>query len=222
MKTAFRVILVIFAIFFATLAFRSIMRPEKFKMVYETRKTEIRNKLTFLRAAQAVYKNEMKVYASDIDSLVDFVENGMINIVKITGDLPEGMTEEQAFKNGLLKKEIIQVPVMDKIIETDPTVAEFKNKFQFIPHTNGKKFKIQVGSISSSTYVIPVYRVDVALDDILDNMNESITPENTGKLKAFFDYLIYGDLENEQQYREQYKDMWLGSLIEANTSGSWE
>lgn len=222
MKTVFRVVLVVAALFLSVLAFRSIMRPEKFKLVYETRKTEIRNRLTTLRAVQAVYKNEYKTYASDIDSLAEFVENGKINIVNNIGNIPEGMSEDEAFKRGLLKKVTIQVPAKERIKETDPTVADFLSTFQYIPHNNGKKFTIQTGSIASKTYEIPVYRVDVPLDDILANMDENITPRNSNIFTRFFNYILYNGLAEEEQYRLQYGPMWLGSLTEASTSGSWE
>lgn len=222
MKKVFSVLLVILALFLAILAFRSIMRPEKFKTTYETRKTEIRNKLTAIRAAQAVYRNEYKVYASDIDSLADFVENGNINIIKNIGNIPEGMNEADAFKAGLIKKETIVVPARVRIIETDPSVEEYLKDFRYIPHTNGKKFEIQTGSIASKTYEIPLYRIDVPIDDILANMDESITPKNTNAFTRFFNYVFYSGLADEREYRTQYGPMWMGSLTEASTSGSWE
>lgn len=222
MKTFFRILLIVLAIFLSVLAFRSIMRPEKYKSVYESRKTEIRNKLVALRAAQTVYKNEFKEYASDIDTLADFVYNGTVTIVKNVGNIPEGMTEAEAFKQGLLTKELMKIPAKERIIETDPTVAEFINGFEIIPHTKGKKFTIQTGSLSSSTYEIPVYRIDVPLDDVLANMDESIAPQDAGGLKRFYNYIIYNGLAEEEQYKSLYKPMWMGSLTDASVSGSWE
>ena len=222
MKKIFQIVLVILAVFLAVLAFRSIMRPEKFRIVYELRKNEIRDRLITLRAAQTVYKNEKKTYASDIDKLVDFVNNGKISIVKNVGNIPEGMTEDEAFKTGLLKKEVVLIPAKNRILEADPTLASHLKDFQFIPFTKGKKFTIQCDSIKSATYTIPVYRIEVPLDDILANMSESISPENSGVLKRIFNRLIYNKLAEEKQYRRQYGIIWMGSLNEANTSGSWE
>ncbi|MDR1345480.1 MAG: hypothetical protein LBK03_02100 [Bacteroidales bacterium] len=222
-KTLFRIFLVIVALFFALLAFRSIMRPEKFKKVYELRKSEIVNRLTTLRAVEAVYKTEFKRYTADIDSLVEFANNGYISIVKNVGEIPEGMTEAEALKRGILTKQTIKVPAKNKILEIDPNVqfGTFKH-FQYIPETNRKKFEIQVSSLKSKTYEIPVYRVEVEVDDILSNMEKSISPEESGMFTKFWNYLIYNRLPEEQQYKSQYGIIWLGSLSEANTAGSWE
>ena len=222
MKTALRILLVIVVIFLSVLAFRSIMRPEKFRIVYEARHTEIKNRLLTLRTVEAIYKNENKKYTGDIDTLVDFVKNGKISIIKNVGNIPEGMSEAEAFKAGLIKKEIVSVPAKDKILETDPAIKNNIDNFQYIPFTNGKKFDIQTGKISSKTYEISVYRIDVSLDDILSNMELSITPEDASLFKKFINFIMYKNLSEEKQYRLQYDPMWMGSLTEANTAGSWE
>ena len=98
--------MVILAIFAA----RSIMRPEKFKTVYQLRKEANVQNLLAIRSAQAVYKNVHKVYADDIDKLVDFVNNGTVMIEKNVGNFPDTMSEAQAFKLGLIHKEIVEVP----------------------------------------------------------------------------------------------------------------
>jgi len=222
MKTALRILLVIVVIFLSVLAFRSIMRPEKFRIVYEDRHTEIKNRLITIRTVEAIYKNEKKKYAGNVDTLVDFVKHGKISIVKNVGNIPEGMSEAEAFKAGFIKKEIVSVPAKDRILEADPTIKKNIDNFQYIPFTNGKKFQIQIGKISSKTYEIPVYRIDVPLDDILFNMDLSITSEDVSIFKKFINFIMYKNLSEEKQYRLQYDPMWMGSLTEANTAGSWE
>ena len=219
-RTLFRVLLVLLVVFFAVLAMRSIMRPERFKTVYTLRHDEIVNRLTSIRTIQTVYKNETKRFAGSVDELVDFVENGTIVIVKNTGEIPEDMTEEQAFKAGLLKKEEVQIPAKNKILELDPNVM--LKDFQYIPFTDKKKFSIDTASISSATYSIPVYRIEVPIDDILANMDRSIQPENANVFVKLWNKLFYTGLAEETPYKSQYKDMWMGSLTEASTTGSWE
>ena len=190
-QTIFRIFLVIIVLVLSVMAFRSIMRPEKFKMVYTEREKEIRNRLTTIRAAQQVYKLENKKYAENIDDLVKFIKDGNITIVKISGSIPEGMSEKDAF---------------------------LKN-FQFIPENNGKKFEIQTAKIQND---FQVYRIDVPLDNILANMQRSISPKNTNFITKGINAILYNGLEQEKQYKNLYKPMWLGSLTEAVTTGSWE
>jgi hypothetical protein len=222
-KTLFNILLVIVALVLALLATRSILRPEKYKAVYNQRAEEIRSRLITIRAVQAVYRNEFKKYAGDIDTLVEFVNNGVVHIIKTSGDIPDNMTEEEAFKAGLIKRVVETIPARDKILESDPNVTpESLRGFEFIPHADGRKFEIQLGTLSSKTYEIPVYRIDVPLDDILINLYRTISPRGSGTLSRFFNRVFYGGLANETQYKAKYRPMWLGSLTDASTSGSWE
>ena len=218
------VLLAILVVVLAIFAARSIMRPEKFKSIYELRKEANIQNLLAIRSAQAVYKNVHKVYASNIDSLVEFVKNGTVQIEKNVGDFPDTMSEAQAFKLGLIHKEIVTVPAIEKILDIDHKIpAENFKHFQYIPFSNKeKKYEIQTDSLSSKTYTIPVYRIDVSLDDILCNMDKSINPENAGPLTRLWNRIFYNDLESENQYRSLYEPLYMGSLTEASTAGSWE
>ncbi|MCL2289717.1 MAG: hypothetical protein FWC34_03300 [Bacteroidetes bacterium] len=222
-KTLFNILLVIVALVLALLATRSILRPEKYKAVYNQRAEEIRTRLVTIRAAQAVFRNEFKKYAGDIDTLVEFVNNGVVHIIKTSGDIPDNMTEEEAFKAGLIKKVVETIPARDKILESESNITyENLRGFEFIPYSDGRKFEIQLGTLSSRTYEIPVYRIDVPLDDILINLDRTISPRGSGALSRFFNRVFYGGLANETQYKAKYRPMWLGSLTDASTSGSWE
>lgn len=216
-------LLIIVVVFLAIFAARAIMRPEKFRQVYELRKTENANKLTTIRCAQAIYKSVNKVYASDIDSLVDFVENGKVKIEKNVGHVPDSMDEAEAFKLGLIHKEVVEIPALEKMLEIDANLSKenFKN-FQYIPFSDKKKYEIQTSSIARKTYEIPVYRIDVPLDDVLINMDRSISPKDAGFFKKLWNKIFFNKLSEEDQYKAQYKDMYMGSLTEASTAGSWE
>ncbi|MBQ6071192.1 MAG: hypothetical protein IKQ75_08000 [Bacteroidales bacterium] len=222
-RTLTSILLVIAVVFLAIFAARSIMRPEKFKNVYEARKAANVNNLLTIRSAQAIYKNVYKKYASTMDSLVDFVNNGTVEIEKNVGNFPDSMSEAEAFKLGLIHKEVVKVPALNKMLELDKNLTKesFKN-FQYIPFSDKKQYEVQVGSIASKTYEVPVYRIDVPLEDVLVNMDKSITPENAGVLKRLWNKIFYNNLADEKQYRDQYEDMYMGSLTEASTAGSWE
>jgi hypothetical protein len=222
-KTLFNILLIVVALALALLATRSILRPEKYKISYNQRAEEVKARLMTIRAVQAVYRNEFKRYAGDIDSLVDFVNNGTVSVIKTTGEIPEDMSEEAAYKAGLIKKVVDVIPAKDKILEADPNLtAESLKNFELIPYCDGKKFEIQLGKLTSKTYEIPVYRIDVSLDDILANLDKTISPKEAGLFTKLINSLFYTGLAAETQYKSQYKPMWLGSLSDSSTSGSWE
>ena len=53
-------------------------------------------------------------------------------------------------------------------------------------------------------------------------MDRSIQPENANVFVKLWNKLFYTGLAEETQYKSQYKDIWMGSLTEASTTGSWE
>lgn len=219
MKKVFQVLLIVAALFLSLLVFRSIMRPEKLVMIYKERRDMNRDRLITLRTAQTVYRSEFKKFASDVDSLYHFVNHGTITVEKNIGEVPENMTEEQALAAGLLRKEIFKIPVSDKMTELDPNAKVHFKDFHLIPFNHGKKYTIQTASLSSSTYEIPVYRIDIPGSDVMANIDESINPPNTGLLKRIFNGMIYnglGDIEWNSG------DIYMGSLTESSTAGSWE
>ncbi len=222
-RTLISILLVLFVVVLAIFAARSIMRPEKFRQTYELRKSANVTNLETIRCAQTIYKNVYKKYASSIDSLADFVENGTVEVEKTVGNFPDTMSQEQAFKLGLITKKIVKIPAIDKMMELDPNLTRenFKN-FQYIPFSDKQKYEIQTGSIASKTYEIPVYRIDVSKDQILVNMDRSISPEGAGVFRKFWNKIFYNNLAEEEQYRSQYGDIYMGSLTEASTAGSWE
>lgn len=222
-KVLFRCLMVVVVLVLAIMVMRSIMRPEKFRTVYNERCELIKEKLITIRDIQAVYKNESKKYFADADSLADYALNGTVSIIKNVGDIPEGMNEKDALKAGLLHKETVEISTMEKVMETDATrKPENFNNLQYVLHKGGPKFNIQTGSIASKTYEIPVYMIVVPLDDILADMDKAITPDNASPFKKFINKIFYNGLSEETQYRSQYKDMVMGSLTEASTSGNWE
>jgi hypothetical protein len=222
-RTVLNILLVIIALFFSFLVSRSILRPEKYKTVYNQRAEEIRTHLVTIRAVQQVYRNEYKKYAGEIDSLVEFVNYGVVHIIQTAGNIPEEMTEEKAFEAGLIKKTVETIPAKEKILSFDPNVTtESLKSFELIPYNDGKKFEIQLAEISGKTYTIPVYRIDLTLEKILANLDQTISKKEENLLSRFFNKLFYNNLAQDNQYKDQYLPMWLGSLTDASISGSWE
>jgi hypothetical protein len=200
------------------------MRPGKFKSVYEQREDRIVECLEIIRNAQNVYKQETGKVSGDIDELYDFVQNGTITVeqTKMLKEVPKNMSEEDAFAQGYLEKSVVKIPAKRRMMENDKNLVESSLKnFNYIAET-GNKFKIDTASVESAGVIIPVYRIYLTVDDILANMQQTITPENSSAIAKFWNKLLYSGLEEETQYRVQYRDIWMGALDNASVSGSWE
>jgi len=200
------------------------MRPGKFKSVYEQREDRIVECLEIIRNAQNVYKQETGKVSGDIDELYDFVQNGTITVeqTKMLKEVPKNMSEEDAFAQGYLEKSVVKIPAKRRMMENDKNLVESSLKnFNYIAET-GNKFKIDTASVESAGVIIPVYRIYLTVDDILANMQQTIIPENSSAIAKFWNKLLYSGLEEETQYRVQYRDIWMGALDNASVSGSWE
>ena len=223
-QSLFRIVLVIIILFLTFMIFRSIMRPCKFKSVYEQREDRIVECLEIIRNAQNVYKQETGKVSGDIDELYDFVQNGTITVeqTKMLKEVPKNMSEEDAFAQGYLEKSVVKIPAKRRMMENDKNLVESSLKnFNYIAET-GNKFKIDTASVESAGVIIPVYRIYLTVDDILANMQQTIIPENSSAIAKFWNKLLYSGLEEETQYRVQYRDIWMGALDNASVSGSWE
>lgn len=199
---------------------RSIMRPQKFKTIYENRLEIVKQRLIAIRTIQNVYKNEHKTYATSIDSLVDFVNNGTVTIQRSQGFVPENMTEEEALKQGLIKREEVKVSVKSKVLDQDSTVN--LDNFQYIPYTNKEKFNIESGVIKGKNFDVPTYRIIVTKDVLFENMDNDIQTNTTNVFKKLWNQLLYSGLSEETIEKNKYKDVIMGSLTEAHTNGNWE
>jgi len=132
------------------------------------------------------------------------------------------MSEEDAFAQGYLEKSVVKIPAKRRMMENDKNLVESSLKnFNYIAET-GNKFKIDTASVESAGVIIPVYRIYLTVDDILANMQQTIIPENSSAIAKFWNKLLYSGLEEETQYRVQYRDIWMGALDNASVSGSWE
>lgn len=223
-QSLFRIVLVIIILFLTFMIFRSIMRPGKFKSVYEQREDRIVECLEIIRNAQNVYTQETGKVSGDIDELYDFVQNGTITVeqTKMLKEVPKNMSEEDAFAQGYLEKSVVKIPAKRRMMENDKNLVESSLKnFNYIAET-GNKFKIDTASVESAGVIIPVYRIYLTVDDILANMQQTIIPENSSAIAKFWNKLLYSGLEEETQYRVQYRDIWMGALDNASVSGSWE
>lgn len=223
-QSLFRIALVIIILFLTFLIYRSIMRPGKFRTVYEQREDRIVECLEIIRNAQNIYKQETGKVAADIDVLYDFVQNGSITVeqTKLIREVPKNMSEEDAFAQGYLEKSVVKIPAKRRMFENDKNLDESAlTNFNYIPET-GNKFTIDTATVESAGVKIPVYRIYLTVDDILANMQQTITPENSSAITKFWNGLLYKGLEDESQYRAQYRDIWMGALDNASVSGSWE
>ncbi len=208
LKKVLQVVILLVIILLGYLIYESIMEPIRFQEQYEKRATAVVKRLKLIREAQVAYKSINDHYTGSFDTLINFVKTDSFKIVKMEGVLSdsllnEGMTEKEAIKLGIIKRDTIRLSVADSIMgNLSP------DSIEYVPYTDGQKFKLGASSITTSSgLVIPVFEASV-LNRVylkgLDNQERINLDDKANKLGRF-------------------PGLKVGSLEEANNNaGNWE
>ncbi len=176
----------------AYFAYRSIQAPIEFNIEKQKRYAKVETKLKTIRDWQLAYKSVYRVYASDFDTLINFVNTDSFPVIRALGTVPDTLTEQQAVDMGLVTRDTMHVSVRDSLFKSGGDI----NKVRFIPPANTQLFKMESGLIDKGQVMVPVFEV-VALNA---HIFEGIVPE----------------------YYDPQGDLRVGSMTEPSTSGNWE
>lgn len=215
-----QIALILGIILFSLLIYRSIVRPEKFNNIYESRKKEVIAKLENIRALQGFYKAEKGSYATDFDSLKDFYNNGKMTVVQKEGSVPDSLTEAQAIKLKIVRRDTMLVDAKDEIMKALPAMDI--SKINTIPYSKGESFEMTADTIRKGSILVHVYQVIAHKNQYLKDL------DNDPRIKeAFMGSFLFSGMQKQFlgpnfDYRENIKDLILGSLTEASTDGNWQ
>ena len=90
-------------IILAWLVYRSPISLKEFQEETNYRKSAVIQDLKDIRTAQIAFKDKYRVYAGDFNSLLSFVKNDSLAVVKAIGETPDSLTEDQALLAGINK-----------------------------------------------------------------------------------------------------------------------
>ena len=200
--------------------YRSLSRPEKFNEVYEARKAEVIQKLSDIRTLQTFYKNEKGSYAGSFDQLKDFWENGKMRVVVKEGNVPDSMTEAQAIKLKLVRRDTVVLNAKEEMIKTLPNLDI--NTFDLVPYSGKEQFLIAADTLRAGNVPVQVYEVMALRSQYMKNLDNDPRVK-----KAFLGKLLYGNMQKQflgpdYNYKDNVIDLILGSLTEASTNGNWQ
>ena len=88
-------ILIPLNIILAYFVFNSIDSEVEFQEVAKVRIIENVQKLKDLRQVQIAYKKANNTYANNFESLLDFLENDSISIIKASGETPDSLINNE-------------------------------------------------------------------------------------------------------------------------------
>lgn len=209
MKVTFKVLLVLAVLLLVYMCYRSIMGPIEFEKEKDAREKAIISRLIDIRKAQIEYKNIYKEHTPSFDTLAKFLNEKELPFIIKEGvltdeQLEKGMTEKEAVKKGLIKRDTFWVIAKDTLFAKGFNA----DSLRFVPGF-AAEFKMDTASItnSASGYTIKVFEASVDYDTYLGDLDK----QQVTNLKDFAEKL------------ERFPGLRVGSLTDINNyAGNWE
>ena len=208
MKVTVKILLAVAVVLLAYMCYRSIMGPIEFKDERDRRENLIKARLIDIRKAQIEYKNIHKVHAANFDELSKFLKDEKLPFLIKEGvltdeQLEKGMTEKEAVKKGLIRRDTVWVTAVDTLFGKGYNVDDLRN----VPGAN-VQFTMDTATLTSgSGYTVKVFQCGVLYDDYLGDLNKQE---------------VY-NLKDKASKMGKYAGLRVGSVEEINNNaGNWE
>ena len=188
-------------IILAWLVYRSPISLKEFQEETNFRKSAVIQDLKDIRTAQIAFKDKYRVYADDFNSLLSFVKNDSLAVVKAIGETPDSLTEDQALLAGIISRDTVFVPVYQTIynqdyLDTRDSRFPFDlEKLQMVPFSD-ETFNIESGNIEKGKVVVQVFEVSTTFGTFLNGLdatNKGIDLDNTLRVGSMSDASINGN-----------------------------
>ncbi|CCX78404.1 hypothetical protein [Parabacteroides johnsonii] len=208
MKVTLKILLAVAVVLLAYMCYRSVMGPIEFDKTREQRENLIKARLIDIRKAQIEYKNIHKVHAANFDELSKFLKDEKLPFLIKEGvltdeQLEKGMTEQEAVKKGLIRRDTVWVTAVDTLFGSGYNVDDMRN----VPGAN-VQFSMDTATLTSgSGYTVKVFQCGVLYDDYLGDLDKQ---------------LVY-NLKDKAEKMNKYQGLRVGSIEEINNNaGNWE
>ena len=208
MKVTLKILLTVAVLLLAYMCYRSIMAPIEFKEEKESREALIKQRLVDIRKAQIEYKNKYRVHAANFDELSKFLKEDKLPFLVKEGVLTDeqmekGMTESEAVKKGLIKRDTMWITAVDTLFGAGYNVDDMRN----VP-TASVQFSMDTATlIGGGGYTVKVFQCGVEYNDYLGDLD---------KQQVF-------NLNDQAKKMDKYPGLRVGSLTEINNNaGNWE
>ena len=208
MKVTLKILLAVAVVLLAYMCYRSIMGPIEFKDERDRRENLIKARLIDIRKAQIEYKNIHKVHAANFDELSKFLKDEKLPFLIKEGvltdeQLEKGMTEKEAVKKGLIRRDTVWVTAVDTLFGKGYNVDDLRN----VPGAN-VQFTMDTATLTSgSGYTVKVFQCGVLYDDYLGDLNKQE---------------VY-NLKDKASKMGKYAGLRVGSVEDLNNhAGNWE
>lgn len=169
------------AIFFIYKDFDVIEERQAYDRLKTQVNAEVIQRLKDIRKAQLAYNREYGTYTDNFDTLIDFLKNRELRLIKRLGSLPDTipteamarelglihqmpdtLTEEEVIASGMIVRDTIYVPVGPYVFdESDAKTRKFPlyiDSLPYVPYSD-HKFKLETATIQSGGVQQNVFQV---------------------------------------------------------------
>ena len=189
-------------IILAWFVYRSPISLKEFQEESNYRKSAVVQSLKDIRTAQVAYKDKYRVYADNFNSLLDFVNNDSIALIKAIGETPDSLSEEQAVEAGIISRDTVFMTASENIFNEEYLNTR-DNRFAFdlntlpeVPFSQGEQFSIEAGNIEKGKVIVQVFEVSTTYATFLkgiDANNKGINLEDIIRVGSISEASINGN-----------------------------
>ena len=194
------VVLPIIAIVIGYLIYTSIQEPVIFEKERRFREKIAIERLKDIRTLQVAYKSKHNKFTSNIDSLIDFYNNGQITVIKQVGSMDDSLAvaQKRVFRDS------IRIAVRDTLLKREGFIVD---SIKYIPFSGKKEIEMKaiIGKVSGVD--VPLFEANIPFEILLNDLNRQL--------------LV--NLKSDRELLGKYPGLKVGS-IEApnNNAGNWE
>ncbi len=202
---------VIFFLGYALLG--SIAKPIFFNEKYEGRYDLVKEKMIKIRDVQIAYQTNYGKYTNNFDTLVEFIRNDSLILIKAEGSVPDSIytkatskleAELRALELGLISRDTIKISVMDSLFSKPYDI----DTLRFIPFSSKEKtFQLNASIIKTLSKVdMPVFELKVHNNSYLTGLDEQLIINKNDAARD----------------NEKYPGLIVGSMTEVSVNGNWD
>lgn len=170
-KTIIQIVLAVVIIALAYMVYESVMAPVRFNKEYDFRSKKVIEQMKKVRSAQMLYKQMNAKYAPNFDTLVEFLREGEIPVVKMIAD-----PEDTTFTRSILDT-VAFISVGDSVLG----VGKDPQSIRYIPFTNKEEITMNAATIERSNIEVPVFEAIAPKEKYLAGLNEQLLRQDRYK-----------------------------------------
>lgn len=213
MKVVVKILIGLAVIVLAYLCVMSIFTPEQFNKEQRRREALIQKRLKEIATYELAYREAYGKFASS-EELVQFLTDGKIFVIKAEGDYTDemfekGLTEAQAAKQGLIKRDTIYVSAKDSLLKNGENPAEIILVPEFPQHQIEIQASVIPQEVGNDTINMAVFKAGVPMEVYLQGMDRQILDNKIRDAKS-------------RNNGKGYPGLVIGSLEEFKSTGNWE